>query len=120
MYAEALKRNGEPLLSARIARTLLTRSEAGPAEYDPPRQRWTRFLAAASLGDTSRALRELESAEQAGFRMLFDDDYVLRLDAYPFVGTLAKEPRFQAVVRRIEADNRRQREQLLASRKAGT
>ncbi len=120
MFAEALKHNGEPVQAARIARTLLVRNEAGPTEYDPPRQRWARFLAAASLGDNARALRELESAEQSGFRMLVDDDYLMRLEDYPFVKPLAHDPRFVAVVRRIEADNRKQRDQLLASRKIGT
>jgi TolB-like protein len=115
IFAEALRRGGEGEQAERIGRALLSHYASAPPEFDPPKARTARVLAAASLGDLPRALDELEAAEKAGFRMLIDFDYFQRIESYPFVTQLAREPRYAAAVRRIEEDNRRMREHLLAS-----
>ena len=54
------------------------------------------------------------SYEKSGFRTLIDLDYFQRLEDYPFMEGLRREARFQQLLARIRADNRRMREALRA------
>lgn len=62
-------------------------------------------MAFAFRGETDRAIAEFERARRAGWRLLVDFDYFTRIEDYPMMARIAKEPRFVALVRAIEVDN---------------
>jgi tetratricopeptide (TPR) repeat protein len=119
LYASALSNTGDLAAARRVALQVLRDHSPGPGEFDPPSHRWIRMAAAASAGDVDRAVAELQAAEKAGFRALVDIDYFMRLTDYPFMTGVSADPRFKAVIARIEADNRRMREALRGGDPAG-
>ncbi len=115
LYATALRRGGQPDQADRIANSLLRRHAASPQEFDEPHSRWVRMAAEASLGNKRQAIAELEAAARQGFRTLVDVDYFMRLEDYPFMAPVVDDPGFRAAIARIEADNERMRQALVAN-----
>ena len=114
--AYALRETGWPDQSALIAGAILTNHESSAQEYEPVEATWIRALAYAVLERTDDAIAELERAADRGYRTLIDFDYFVRLEDYPFMAKVVSDTRFHEIVERIEADNRRMREALLARR----
>ncbi|MGA0599557.1 hypothetical protein ACO2Q3_02515 [Caulobacter sp. KR2-114] len=67
------------------------------------------------LGDREHAIAELQAAEAGGYRTLIDINAWIRLDRYPMVASVRSDPRFQAIIARIDADNARMRGAVLAA-----
>jgi TolB-like protein/Tfp pilus assembly protein PilF len=114
--AYALRESGWPEQATQIARDVLASHESPPHEFVPVETTWLRALAFAVLDQTDDAIAELRRATDDGYRTLYDFDYFVRLDDYPFMAHVAADPRFQAIVTEIEADNRRMRDALVARR----
>jgi hypothetical protein len=74
-------------------------------------------MAFASLGRVEESLDALELAVENGFRMRIDFEYFLALEDYPFTKGITRLPRYALLVSRIEEENGRMRENLLASRR---
>ncbi len=66
----------------------------------------------AALGRQDEAIATFERAAAAGWRMLIDFDYFVRVDQYPFMAETARDPRFRKIVAGIEADLARMRESV--------
>lgn len=77
--------------------------------------RLSRIMAYGILGDKDRAIAELQAAEAGGYRTLIDVNAWIRMDRYPMVASMRGDPRFQAIVARIEADDTRMRAAVLAA-----
>ncbi|MFC3079543.1 tetratricopeptide repeat protein [Phenylobacterium terrae] len=108
---------GDKGQSRRILEEVLRVTEPSPGRWQAHARRIARMKAFAMLGDNERALAELRAAIDAGYRTLYDMDIFLRLDAYPMLAPLRSDPRFQAMIREIEADVAKKREALLARRR---
>jgi hypothetical protein len=119
LAAELLRHVGGREQAERIARAVIESHEGAPDEYQPVEAMWVRALAFASLGQTDRAVAELERARAQGFRTLIDMEYFLKLEDYPMMAQVSRDPRYAAFTRAVEADNARMRSALLAVRKAG-
>ena len=114
--AYALRESGWPEQAAQIARDILASHESPPHEFVPVETTWQRALAFAVLDQTDDAIAELRRATDDGYRTLYDFDYFVRLEDYPFMAHVVADQRFQAIVAEIEADNRRMRDALVARR----
>ena len=99
-----------------VVQDILARHESPPHEFVPVETTWLRALAFAILDRTDDAISELRRATDDGYRTLYDFDYFVRLEDYPFMAQVVADPRFQAIVAEIEADNRRMRDALVARR----
>lgn len=116
LAAYALRETGAPDQSALIANAILANHETSEQEYEPVEEMWNRVLAFAVLDRTDEAIAELQRAVDHGYRTLIDFEYFVRLEDYPFMANVASDDRFQALVARIDTDNRRMRDALLARR----
>ena len=75
-----------------------------------------RVKAHAALGEREQALRELRAAVEAGYRTLWSDE-LIRLERDPSLASLRDDAAFRDIIAQIDADLRRQRDQVLAARK---
>ncbi len=114
--AYALRLGGREAEARGIFEGLVRRFDASPAEYTSNYELWLRAIGFSGLGQVDAALQELTRATDQGFRTLIDVDNFVRLEDYPFMKDVAKDPRYLALARRIEADNRRMRDLVLAKR----
>ncbi len=73
----------------------------------------TRAKILARLGRNDAAIDELRAAQLQGNRLLWDFDFVQRLDRVPAFETIRDDPRFRAVIADMEADNRMMRDRVL-------
>lgn len=119
LAAGLLRLAGRDAEARHIAEALLRRYQAQPGDYQPVESMRIRAMAFAILGRSADSVAELERAQQAGWRTLIDFDYFTRIDDYPMMAAVRKEPGFRALVRAIEADNAQLRERLAAARRAG-
>ncbi|HEX2561485.1 tetratricopeptide repeat protein [Phenylobacterium sp.] len=108
---------GDQGQSRRILDETLRVTEPTPGRWQSHARRIARMKAFAMMGDNERALAELRAAIDAGYRTLYDMDVFLRLDTYPMLAPLRGDPRFQAMIREIEADVAKKREAVLARRR---
>ncbi|HEY9218433.1 MAG TPA: tetratricopeptide repeat protein, partial [Phenylobacterium sp.] len=95
---------GDKGQSHRVLTEVIRVTEPKPGIEMGHGQRIARVKAFAMLGDKPRALAELRTAVQRGYRTLYDLDLFLRLDEYPMLATLRSDPEFQALIRQIDAD----------------
>lgn len=109
MFASALRSTGDREQAARIADAVLKSHEAAPGEYNPIASLILRAQSFAVLGDVESAIGELQRAERQGYRSLIDIDYFVRLDEYPFMAQVVRDPRYKALALGIQADNARMR-----------
>ncbi|MCC7267445.1 MAG: hypothetical protein IT546_08930 [Caulobacteraceae bacterium] len=114
--AWACQQLGDQGQARRILQELLRLTAPQQGLRQPPLRRIVRMRALAMLGQHDAALTELTAAVDGGFRTPVDLEAFIRIDAYPMVAALAKDPRFQAQMRRIEADNARMRAAVLERR----
>ncbi|MFO1428422.1 MAG: tetratricopeptide repeat protein [Steroidobacteraceae bacterium] len=119
LAAEVLRMAGRRDQAERVAETFLRRHEVPPGDHQSVESMRTRAMALAILGHDDAAIAELERARAAGWRMLVDFDYFTRIDDYPMMSGVAKEPRFRALVRAVEADNAQLRTRLATARRSG-
>ena len=113
LVGELLTREGRKDDAARVFETLLT-TQAPPAHgYDPAQHKVTRAKILARLGRSDAAIDELRAAQLQGNRLLWDFDFVQRLDRVPAFETIRDDPRFRAVISDMEAENRVMRDRVL-------
>lgn len=113
LVGELLTREGRKDDAARVFETLLT-TQAPPAHgYDPAQHKVTRAKILARLGRNDAAIDELRAAQLQGNRLLWDFDFVQRLDRVPAFETIRDDPRFRAVIADMETDNRIMRDRVL-------
>ncbi|HYD44476.1 MAG TPA: hypothetical protein VEA79_04330 [Phenylobacterium sp.] len=103
----------------RILDKVLQVTAPQPGVLQTPVRRAARVRAYEMLGQRDQALAELSGAVDEGFRTPIDLDSFIRLDRYPMMAAMAKDPRFQAQMRRIEADNARMRAAVIERRNPG-
>jgi len=115
LTAEALRLTGQEDQARRILEALLTRFATAPGEYAGNEVLYIRALTHAALGQTDAALADFSRAVEQGFRQLVDFDYFTRVEDYPFMRQVVADPRYRQLAERIEADNRRMRDALIAS-----
>jgi TolB-like protein/Tfp pilus assembly protein PilF len=116
LAAYALRETGWPDQAALIANAIIENNDTSAQEYEPVEEMWLRVLAFAVLDRTDESIAELQRAVDHGYRTLIDFEYFVRLQDYPLMANVVSDARFQALVARIEADNRRMRDALLARR----
>jgi tetratricopeptide (TPR) repeat protein len=107
---------GDPAQRNRILRAVLAVAAPRAGVDDDNESRIARVKAHAGLGENADALTELRAAVDAGYRTLWNID-LIRLERDPALASLRTDPAFRALVARIEEDLRRQRNQVLASRR---
>jgi hypothetical protein len=112
---ELLLREGQREQAATLLEGLLADHEPPPQGYDAVDQKIMRAKIQACLDRPDEAIAELRAAQLQGFRTLWDFDFFQRLDRMPAFASLRDDPRFQAIVAAIAADNRAMRERLLPS-----
>lgn len=113
--AYVIDRTGDKGQARRILLAVLAATEPKPGLRQPNRRRIARVKAYVMLEDRDRALAELRAAIDSGYRSLYDLDLFTRLDAYPMMAPIRSDPRFRAMIREVEADNRQMREALQSS-----
>lgn len=111
--AYVIQQTGDKGQAARIVQAALRATEPQPGLRQSNARRIARVKAFAMLGDNERALAELRAAIDNGYRLLYDLDVFMRLDEYPMMRGLRDDPRFRAMIREIETDNRGMRQALL-------
>ncbi|HEX5766514.1 MAG TPA: tetratricopeptide repeat protein, partial [Woeseiaceae bacterium] len=116
LAAQGLRLNGRADEAQRIEEALLRQLDFAPGEYVSIDTLWLRALAYAALGQQDAAVSELTRATDQGFRTLIDFEYFVRLEDYPFMRDVVTDPRYLELATRIEGDNARMREALLAAR----
>lgn len=104
--AYVIDQTGDKGQARRILLAMLAATEPQPGLRQPHGRRVARVKAYAMLGDRDRALGELRAAIDSGYRTLYDLNLFIRLDAYPMMAPLRADPRFRAMIREIERDNR--------------
>lgn len=112
--AYVIDQTGDKGQARRILQAVLAATEPQAGMRQPNARKIARVKAFAMLGDNERALAELRSAVDAGYRVLYDIDLFMRLDTYPMMAPLRADPRFRAMIRQVETDNREMREALLS------
>ncbi|HYD44477.1 MAG TPA: tetratricopeptide repeat protein [Phenylobacterium sp.] len=124
--AEAI---GNALQTAHVAKTLgdagqarrlllgvLKQTERPAGVYLPNDLRIARSRAYAELGDRTRAIAELRTAIQSGWRSLYDMEDFLWLDRHYNTRSLHGDPEFKALIGQVRADLAAQRARVLARR----
>ena len=114
--AALFEAEGDPAQRNRILRAVLASAAPRPGVDDDNEARIARVKAHAGLGEKDNALSELRAAVDAGYRTLWNID-LIRLERDPMLAGVRSDPAFRAIVARIEEDLRRQRDQVLASRR---
>ena len=107
---------GDPAQRNRLLRAVLTAAAPRPGLDDGFEARTARVKAHAALGARESALKELQAAVDAGFRTLWDED-LIRFERDPNLASVRKDPAFAAIIARIEGDLRRQRDEVMKSRR---
>ena len=100
----------------RILRAVLATAAPRPGLDDGNEARTARVKAHAALGDRDSALKELQAAVEVGYRTLWDDD-LIRFERDPNLAAIRNDQTFLAIIARVEEDLRRQRDQVLKSRR---
>ncbi len=113
--AYVIANTGDRGQAQRVLQAVLEVTAPKPGLRQPHARRIARMKAYALLGDNERAILELRTAVDHGYRQLVDIDGFMRMDAYPMVATLRADPRFKAEIARIDADNARMRQKLTAT-----
>jgi serine/threonine protein kinase/Tfp pilus assembly protein PilF len=114
--AALFEAEGDRAQRNRILRAVLATAAPRPGVDDGNEARTARVKAYAALGDKESALKELQAAVDAGYRTLWDDD-LIRFERDPNLATIRNDQAFMAIIFRVEEDLRRQREQVLKSRR---
>ena len=114
--AALFEAEGDQAQRTRILRAVLAVAAPRAGVDDDNEARIARVKAHAGLGEKESALTELRAAVDAGYRTLWNID-LIRLERDPTLATLRTDPAFRAVVARVEEDLRRQRDQVLGSRR---
>ncbi len=112
--AYIIEQTGDWGQSRRILQALLRSTEPTPGRRQPHARRIARLKAYVMLGDKEAGLAELRGAIDNGYRQLYDMDTFTRLDRFPMLQPLRNDPRFQGMIREVQADNVRMRGALLA------
>lgn len=112
--AYIIEQTGDRGQSRRILQALLRATEPRPGLRQPHARRIARLKAYVMLGDKEAGLAELRGAIDNGYRQLYDMDSFMRLDRFPMLQPLRNDPRFQGMIREVQADNTRMRGTLLA------
>jgi TolB-like protein/Tfp pilus assembly protein PilF len=99
-----------------LLRAVLAAAAPRPGTEDANETRLVRVKAHAALGERDQALTELKGAVAAGYRTLWNDD-LIRLERDPALSSLRNDSAFKEIVAGIDADLRRQRDRVLASRR---
>lgn len=107
---------GDHAQARRIITKVLQVTAPKPGAPLPPSLRVLRSEAYAVIGDKEASLAELRQAIAAGYRTPWDIDVFVRLDRYPQMAAVKDDPRYQAMIRQIDADNARMRAAVLAAR----
>ncbi|CAN7193077.1 tetratricopeptide repeat protein [Phenylobacterium sp. LjRoot164] len=113
--AYVIDRTGDKGQARRILLAMLAATEPKPGLRQPNGRRIARVKAYVMLEEHDRALAELRAAIDSGYRSLYDLDLFTRLDTYPIMAPIRGDPRFRAMIREVEADNRQMREALQSS-----
>ncbi|MBS0411722.1 MAG: tetratricopeptide repeat protein [Proteobacteria bacterium] len=100
---------GDHAQAKRILTRLLAATAPKPQLRLSNERRLSRILAYGVLGDKDSAVRELQAAQASGYRTLFDINAWVRIDRYPMAASVRADPRFQAILAQIDADNARMR-----------
>lgn len=110
--ADILRRTG----SAARADAILAQRLAIPSKGGKlgPSQFADRALVLASAGRTAEALDALETAARLGWRQPIEFDYFVRLERFPFMAAVTRDPRFTALMKPVAADLATMRERLRA------
>lgn len=115
LAAQALRLTGRTGEAQRIEVALLDQYSTAPGEYTSTDTLWMRALTHAALGHRDAAIAELARATDQGFRTLIDFEYFVRLEDYPFMQDVVADPRYLELAARIEVDNARMREGVVAA-----
>jgi Tfp pilus assembly protein PilF len=99
-----------------LLRAVLAAAAPRPGLGDSNDVRLVRVKAHAALGNRAEALAELTAAVAAGYRMLWNSD-LIRLERDPNLASLRADPDFRAIIAKVDDDLRRQRQQVLSSRR---
>ncbi len=99
-----------------LLRGVLAAAAPKPGTDDANDVRLVRVRAHAALGERDEALKELKDAVAAGYRTLWNLD-LIRLEREPALASLRSDPDFRAIIADVDADLRRQREQVRSSRR---
>ncbi|WP_374453550.1 tetratricopeptide repeat protein [Phenylobacterium sp.] len=110
--AFVIDRTGDKGQARRVLLAMLVATEPKPGLRQPNARRIARVKAYVMLDDRDRALAELRAAIDSGYRSIYDLDLFIRLDAYPMMAQIRSDPRFRAMIREVEADNREMRTAL--------
>lgn len=119
MAAQISDQLGDHAQARRILDRLLAATAPRAGVRTSNEYRLSRILAYGILGDKERAIAELQAAEAGGYRALIDVNAWIRMDRYPMIASVRGDPRFQAIVARIEADDARMRAAVLAESPKG-
>jgi hypothetical protein len=99
-----------------LLRAVLAAAAPEPGKDQRNELRLVRVKAHAALGEREEALRELRAAVAAGYRTLWNDN-LTRLERDPALASLRDDPAFRGIIAGVDADLRRQRDQVLAARR---
>ena len=108
LAATALRETGSAAQANAVLEAMLKRVQG--QSFQAGDQIAGQAMILAALGRQDEAIAEFERASAAGWRMLIDFDYFVRVDQYPFMAETARDPRFRKIVAGIEADLARMRE----------
>jgi tetratricopeptide (TPR) repeat protein len=106
---------GDHAQAKRILTQLLAATEPKGQIRVNNERRLSRVMAFGILGDKDRAVAELQAAQAGGYRALIDINAWIRIDRYPMAASVRGDPRFQAILAQIDADNARMKAALLAA-----
>ncbi|MDP3660105.1 tetratricopeptide repeat protein [Phenylobacterium sp.] len=115
--AHLLNKVGERAQARRIAENVLANTRPSADGYLRGQLRLMRLKAFAEIGETDKALNELELAVKAGWRMPFDTEDYIWIDQHPNAESLRANPKFRALLAQVRQDLARQKASLLASRR---
>jgi tetratricopeptide (TPR) repeat protein len=116
LAATALQRTGAPDKARQVLEALLGRIDG--RGFQAADQLATRAMTLAALGRRDEAIAAFDRAAKGGWRMVIDFDYFARIGDYPFMADVARDPRFRQIMKRIEADLARMRDNVLRWRAA--
>lgn len=110
--AFVIDQTGDKGQARRVLLAMLAATEPKPGLRQPNARRIARVKAYVMLDERDQALAELRAAIDSGYRSIYDLDLFTRLDAYPMMAQVRSDPRFRAMIREVEADNREMRAAL--------
>ena len=116
--ADILRRTGSPERADAILRQSLARSPAGDRYGQGAQALAARAMSVAAAGRSGEALDLLEQAAKAGWRQPVEFDYFVRIDRYPFMAGVVRDPRYATLMKFVSADLARMRARLRARDRA--